>query len=55
MSYDYAQRSVWIGGLDPARDPHRYELCDPCAERMAPPVGWVLTDLRARALFEVAS
>jgi len=55
MAYDYAQRSVWIAALEAKRDPHRYELCGPCAERMAPPRGWILTDLRARALFEVAS
>jgi hypothetical protein len=52
MTYDYGQRSVWIGSLEPERDPHAYELCAPCAERITPPRGWVLTDLRARPLFE---
>jgi hypothetical protein len=52
MSYDYAQRSVWIDRLAEEANPHNYELCEPCSERMTAPRGWVLTDLRARPLFE---
>jgi hypothetical protein len=52
MSYDYAGRSVWIDELPTEAHPHTYELCAPCAERMTPPRGWVLTDMRARPLFE---
>jgi hypothetical protein len=55
MSYDYRQRSVWIQALARDRDPHVYELCEVCAQKMTPPQGWVLTDLRARSLFEAAS
>jgi hypothetical protein len=55
MSYDYRQRSVWIHALGTTRDPHVYELCEPCAERLSAPQGWVLTDTRARPLFEAVS
>jgi len=55
MSYDYRQRSVWIQALGRERDPHVYELCEVCAQKMTPPQGWVLTDVRARSLFEAAS
>lgn len=55
MSYDYRQRSVWIQPLERERDPHVYELCEPCSQRMSAPQGWVLTDIRARQLFEAVS
>ena len=53
MSYDYAQRSVWIVELIDESQPALYDLCDPCSERTGPPRGWVLTDERGRPLFEV--
>lgn len=55
MSYDYGRRAVWIDRLAAEPDPHSYELCQTCADRTSAPRGWVLTDLRARSLFEAAS
>jgi hypothetical protein len=52
MTYDYGQQSVWITVLEAEPNPHCYELCAPCAERITAPRGWVLTDIRARPLFE---
>ena len=51
MGYDYDQREVWIDDL--ANDESRgvtYRLCEGHADRMTPPVGWVLTDLRRPTL-----
>jgi hypothetical protein len=55
MSFDYSQRSVWIDALERVHQPSNYDLCAPCAEKMTPPRGWVLTDQRTRPLFEAAS
>ena len=51
MSYDYDERQVY---LDDPRNAGQaavvYSLCETHANRMAPPQGWVLTDLRRPVL-----
>jgi Protein of unknown function (DUF3499) len=48
LAYDYTERRATL--QDP-RDagqvsPHLYVLCSNCAERLRPPLGWHLEDLR---------
>lgn len=48
LAYDYAARRAAL--LDPAGGeipPHLYALCSDCAERLRPPRGWELVDLRS--------
>lgn len=48
LGYDYASRLALLE--DPPESgrlsPHLYVLCVPCAERLRPPRGWVLEDVR---------
>ncbi len=55
MSYDYAERAIWLEDLRVAVEPGiGYPLCTPHADRLGPPVGWVLSDRRLeRPLFTV--
>jgi hypothetical protein len=47
MSYDYADRTVWLDDLEsPVRPGFGYALCEGHAQRMTPPVGWTLEDRR---------
>jgi Protein of unknown function (DUF3499) len=46
----YEQREVMIGDLRPERDPDLLDLCREHVERLTPPVGWSIQDLRAPAL-----
>ncbi len=39
-----AERRVLIGELAPLRDPDGLDLCREHAERMTPPMGWVLAE-----------
>ena len=49
MSFDYADRQVWLDDLDPTAMPAgSYALCDTHADRLTPPVGWTLSDRRGR-------
>jgi hypothetical protein len=48
LAYDYGERRAI---LQDAREigqisPHAYVLCSSCAERLRPPRGWLLEDLR---------
>lgn len=49
LGYDYAARRAVLG--DPPAtgeiSPHVYVLCAACAEKLRPPQGWLLDDLRA--------
>ena len=50
LGYDYAsRRALLIDPIDVEITPHVYVLCDPCAERLTPPRGWVLIDERSPA------
>ena len=54
MTYDYESRAVWVGDHPSRLDAGSgYSLCDRHADRLSPPVGWVLTDRRSsmRPLF----
>lgn len=50
LGYDYAERLALLE--DPPEtgplSPHLYTLCVPCAERLRPPQGWVLNDVRTK-------
>lgn len=54
MSFAYEERQVWVGDHPGTVDPGAaYSLCDRHADRVTPPVGWLLTDRRSavRPLF----
>ena len=42
MSYDYTNRTVFVGQLIDERHPAFYDLCRTHLERLAPPRGWTL-------------
>lgn len=46
MSFDYAERAVWLGDLGEADGPG-HALCVDHADRLTPPLGWTLTDRRS--------
>ena len=47
LAYDYGARKVLLHDLPPGTlSPHVYAMCDPCAERLTPPRGWYVEDLR---------
>ena len=46
----YADRAVLVRDLVPARDPNLLDLCADHLERMTPPVGWLVDDVRTPAL-----
>ena len=46
----YADRTVVVRDLVPARDPNLLDLCAEHLQRMTPPVGWLVDDDRAPAL-----
>lgn len=49
LSYDYAaQRAILDDPEDGELSPHVYVLCTGCAERLRPPQGWELHDLRSK-------
>lgn len=52
LSYNYAQRSVWIEHASTEGHPSTYDLCSDHAEQLSVPLGWDLTDVRARPLFD---
>ena len=45
MSYDYADRQMWIEDLDGHAAPG-YALCANHAGRLSPPLGWTFADHR---------
>lgn len=47
MSYDYAERAVWLEDLSTATAESGHPLCVDHADRLTPPMGWTLTDRRS--------
>lgn len=47
LAHSYAEQRVWLLELEPAPDPHVYDLCTYHADRFRPPRGWSAEDLRA--------
>jgi hypothetical protein len=47
MSYDYAERAVWLEDLTTATAESGHPLCVDHADRLTPPMGWTLTDRRS--------
>lgn len=46
LSYDYANRMVWIEGLSREAHPMTHDLCTVHANRVSVPLGWHLSDER---------
>lgn len=42
----YNSREIMVGDLLPERDPNLLDLCREHVERLTPPVGWVVRDVR---------
>jgi hypothetical protein len=55
LSYNYGQRTVWIEHVTDEPHPSTYDLCALHADHLSVPGGWILTDSRARPLFDVAA
>lgn len=49
VSLAYAEREVVVADLLPERDPNLLDLCRDHVDRMTPPVGWTVRDLREAA------
>ncbi|HYO61517.1 MAG TPA: DUF3499 family protein [Actinomycetota bacterium] len=47
LGYDYADRRATLEDPNGDVSPHAYVLCTRCAEKLTPPRGWVLDDLRS--------
>ena len=47
VSLSYQDREVIVGDLLTERDPHLLDLCREHVDRMTPPVGWIVRDLRS--------
>lgn len=48
LSYDYATKKAILDDPDHGElSPHVYVLCNRCAEKLRPPNGWELQDLRS--------
>jgi hypothetical protein len=46
MSFDYAERAVWLEDLSSSSGEPGHPLCVDHADRLTPPMGWSLTDRR---------
>ncbi|MFP3915106.1 MAG: DUF3499 family protein [Actinomycetota bacterium] len=47
MSFDYAERAVWLEDLSSRTSEPGHALCVDHADRLTPPMGWTLTDRRS--------
>lgn len=47
MSFDYAERAVWLEDLSARSSEPGHALCVDHADRLTPPMGWTLTDRRS--------
>lgn len=47
MSFDYADKSVWLEDLGGDHQGPGHRLCLYHADRLTPPLGWTLTDRRS--------
>lgn len=48
LTYDYAARAAWVGGLADEAHPMAYDLCGDHADGLSVPHGWALQDRRMR-------
>jgi len=48
VALSYGPKEVLIGDLTGERDPNLLDLCRSHTDRLSPPLGWKLTDLRSR-------
>ncbi|MBA2726004.1 MAG: DUF3499 family protein [Actinobacteria bacterium] len=49
LGYDYSQRLATLEDPEAHElSPHLYVLCGGCAEKLTPPRGWTVDDLRAK-------
>lgn len=49
LAYDYAEKRAILDDAGGGElSPHVYVLCNACAEKLRPPNGWRLDDLRAK-------
>jgi hypothetical protein len=57
LGYDYASRTAVLTDPTPGeQNPHLYVICGRCAEKLSPPKGWTIEDLRsAPPLFTTAA
>lgn len=47
MTYVYEERQIWLADLDgPIPAGAGYAMCETHANRLSPPVGWMLNDRR---------
>jgi len=46
MAYVYQDQLMWLCGVGSVIEGTGYGLCDRHADRLSPPVGWVLEDRR---------
>jgi hypothetical protein len=49
VSLSYEAREVVVADLGAERDPNLLDLCREHVDRMTPPVGWTVRDLRPAA------
>jgi uncharacterized protein DUF3499 len=49
ISLSYTEREVVVADLLAERDPNLLDLCREHVDRMTPPVGWTVRDLRSAA------
>lgn len=47
MTFDYADRAVWLEDLGEQTGRPGYAMCVDHADRLTPPMGWTLTDRRS--------
>ena len=48
LGYDYSSRTATLSDPMPGeQDPHLYVICGLCAEKLRPPKGWTIEDLRS--------
>jgi hypothetical protein len=49
LALRYGDREVLVGELSPDTDPSLVDLCLGHADRLTPPIGWSIVDLRVNA------
>jgi len=48
VSLEYEAREVIVADLAPTRDPNLLDLCPGHVDRLTPPIGWAVKDVRTR-------
>ena len=54
LALRYGDREVLVGELSPDTDPSLVDLCREHTERLTPPIGWRIVDLRVASPFAPA-